>query len=675
MNGTANGALDSGETRERKSSIGSKIPTLQGKVPRKPPPEGYSARKQPTGGKDTTHQPINTDISQYEPIRSDIILNGNGTKVQPKENGVRNELANGFHDRKNDVNNEINIAMDTECNDDVTTHGIPQCFMTKIRRRSGTLNNSDGESIDLSCVERTDTFNAELNGVDNQHGIPRCFMEKIRHRSGGTVPDANGNLTENGDLNGVETIHTTSDDLSGVVLFDIRGVDENNRNSGIVKDRKLSEIIVIDTNGVLSNGTVHLEHVANGNKESTDDEKQTNEIRKKKKVTKRKSKLPTIPKTSYVKKFGKRVSSDNIESSAAGCSNLQNGIDNAECSEAKTSESKIPVSKATNPITKETSPQSRNKISPTTVHIQQFSYFERRATIIKQPAPEHDEDEVVSQTSEMAPQSGEMASRGGTQYIDGTDDKDHGVLVQGNKDVESDDLTVTHRQQLPCTTHYSTSQIKEQIAHRDVRTKEANQGAKIVNKQNVYQSRNVNKQDVDELTAANKSGFDTMTNGNGQSEEISGSVEMIGKVRRLTSSNGSSFHKLVANPQFEKCLVGDKASKVDYEVPNGVCDDNDFESQKSAENGNSARTEKLKHLFEIPLEGAGRVSGLALESSAELGKCNRENLQNLEVEFMKTLNKMDHPREDRSTVILKCNDEVSAKKVLYIFYTSPRGFS
>ena len=618
MNGTANGKLDSKEKSERKSSVGSRIPKLHGKTPRKPPPEGTSGRNQPIEDDNSTCQSINGSNPKFQPVGD------NDTKHEPKENGFTNHRfneSNGMlHSSNNDSTNDVTITVDTECSDDVNAHGIPRCFMKKIRHRSGSLITSDGETIDLNCVESTDIHNNNIDspkGVENTPGIPRCFMEKIRHRSGGTTSDSNGDLSEN-------------DELNGVVFVDIEGVDDDNGN-GLQKKGEKSDIVVVDKNGVHSNGTVTLEHSTTEfnaiEGETLTTQNKTKEDENVDKKTNRKSKLPTIPKTFVVRRLEKRLSSsDSIDTESAGCSNQRSGTGTAgynnqlngnhedENKKAKCLESKIPVSRATSSVTKTTSAKSKNKNSATSLPIG------------------HDLNRLTD--------------RNGPWDENGLEE---GNDVRRNRgDSVSDDChknTVTKGQQLP--THYHTSGPDGHIPPSDVnesgRTTKDKQRAKKTNKQNDDQKTSVSKQ-------------------NGKmSENTSGSLEICNN-HQLNSSSGSSFHKMVEKPELEMSSLGEDVIG-DNMVQNGISGENESGSQNNEDIYESDRTQSSmsdeSNKCERPLEGATSVSNVALHLT-EL-KNSRENLRNLEANFLRSLNQLDQEEtREKKTMVLNRN-EVSVK--------------
>ena len=393
MNGAANGSLVSKNT-----GIGSRIPKLFGKASRKQPLNGLNA-SEPLRGSD--EQPIN-GFETNQPI-------GNGNTINsPINDNIINDVINGTNGTsdyfENDVKFDVIVTMDTDGSDN-DSNGMPRCLMEKFRHRSGTTSSTDGDTADLSGVHSpnddpngmpqyltekfrhssgnmsstdgdtadfngvhspngdpngmpqyltekfrhrsgtmgsTDGETVDLNGVDvpngdpigvdNKIGIPDFFMEKIRHRSGGTVTDANGDLSED----------VGSD---GVVVVDIGGVGENKKVA--LRKRNTSGSNGVDNNNIMS---------LNGKPTETTNYNDRN-VEKNVETTNRKSKLPTLPRTSFVRRLENRFSSgDSFERPNA---ERQNGVqgedvngikiyaDDVRKTRNKSPESKIPVSMVT----------------------------------------------------------------------------------------------------------------------------------------------------------------------------------------------------------------------------------------------------------------------------------------------------------------------------------------
>ena len=400
MNGAANGSLVSKNT-----GIGSRIPKLFGKTSRKEPLNGLNA-SEPLQGSDK--QPIN-GFETNQPIG-----NVNTTNSSINDN-IINEVINGTNGTsdcfENDVKFDVIVTMDTDGSDN-DSNGMPRCLMEKFQHRSGTTSSTDGDTADLSGVHSpnddpngmpqyltekfrhssgnmssidgdsadfngvhspngdpngmpqyltekfqhrsgtmgsTDGETVDFNGVhvrngdpidvDNKIGIPNFFMEKIRHRSGGTVTDANGDLSED----------VGSD---GVVVVDVGGVGDNKKVA--LRKRNISGSNGVDNNNIM---------LSNGKPTETMNYNDRN-VEKNNETTNRKSKLPTLPRTSFVRRLENRFSSgDSFEGPNA---ERQNGVqgedvngtkiytDDVRKTRNKSPESKIPVSLVTNSVSKAT---------------------------------------------------------------------------------------------------------------------------------------------------------------------------------------------------------------------------------------------------------------------------------------------------------------------------------
>ena len=409
MNGAVNGSLVSKNT-----GIGSRIPKLFGKASRKQPLNGINA-SEPLRGSD--EQPIN-GFGTNEPIG-----NGNKTNSLIKAN-IINDVINGTNGTsdyfENDVKFDVIVTMDTDGSDN-DSNGMPRCLTEKFRHRSGTTSNTDGDTADLSGVyspnddpngmpqyltekfrhssgnmSSTDGDSADFNGVhspngdpngmpqyltekfrhrsgtmgstdgdtvdlngvdvpnadpigvDNKIGILDFFMEKIRHRSGGTVTDANGDLSED----------VGSD---GVVVVDIGGVGENKKVA--LRKRNTSGSNGVDNNNIMS---------LNGKPTETTNYNDRN-VEKNVETTNRKSKLPTLPRTSFVRRLENRFSSgDSFERLNA---ERQNGVqgedvngikmyaDDVRKTRNKSPECKRPVSLVTNSVSKVTTKSPRKFVT------------------------------------------------------------------------------------------------------------------------------------------------------------------------------------------------------------------------------------------------------------------------------------------------------------------------
>ena len=380
--------------------MGSKIPKLFGKASKKPPPDGRKSSKPPEGSDD---QPINGYETRHHPIR-----NGKTTN-EPIDDNITNDVihrTNGTSEYgENDIKFDVIIAMDTDGSDN-DSNGMPWCLTEKFRHRSGTMSSTDGETPDLNGVHAS---NGDPNGVDTNNGMPHYLREKFRQRSGTTsstdeeTVDLNGVLTPNGNANGV---HSTNGDPNGVdhnnvmPMFFMEKI--RHRSGGTVTDDNgdLSEdvgfdgVVAVDIGGVGENkkvllrkrntsGTNGVDIVERLDGKPTETTNNNDEnVEKNVGTTNRKSKLPTLPRTSFARRMANRLSSDeSVESPDADRNNAEhhNGVEGRDINETnigiedvrrtrnKSPESKIPVSMVT---------KSPRKSS--TVHVQQYSYFERK---------------------------------------------------------------------------------------------------------------------------------------------------------------------------------------------------------------------------------------------------------------------------------------------------------
>ena len=432
MNGATNGSLVS-----KNIGMASRIPKLFGKAARKQPPDGLNG-SEPLGGSDD--QPIN-GYETDQPI-------GNGNRTNsPIGDNVNFDVINGTNGTsdwsENEVKFDVIVTMDTDGSDN-DSNGMPRCLTEKFRHRSGTTSSTDGETADLSGVHppngdhngmpeyltekfrhrsgtmsSTDGETVDLNdvhppdgdpngtdrdtadisgvhvpnggpiGVGNKIEIPKFFMEKIRHRSGGTVTDANGDLSED----------VGSD---GVVVVDIGSVGENKKVA--LRKRNTSGSTGVDNNNIMS---------LNGKPTETMNNNDRND-KKNVETTNRKSKLPTLPRTSFVRRLENRFSSG--DSFERPNTERQNGVhegdangtkvydDDVRRTRNKSPESKIPVSKVTNPVSKATTKSPRK--SPT-VHVQQFSYFERKFVTRNHHGDDKDNDYDAEDELDMTSHKGQ----------------------------------------------------------------------------------------------------------------------------------------------------------------------------------------------------------------------------------------------------------------------------
>ena len=406
MNGAANGSLAS----DKNTVMVSRIPTLFGKASKKQPLNGRNSSIPPEGSDD---QPINGYETNHHPMKK-----GNTTN-EPMDDNISNDVINGTNGvsecGEKDIKFDVIVTMDTDGSDN-DSNGMPWCLAEKFRHRSGTMSSTDGETPALNGVH---VSNGDPNGVDTNNGMPEYLKEKFRHRSGtmsstdGETVDLNGIHTPNGEPNGVGTNNgmpeyltekfrhrngtmSSTDgetvDFNGVSTpnGDPKGVDHNNvmpmflmekirhRSGGTVTDDNgdLSEnvgfdgVVAVDIGGVGENkkvllrkrntsGTNGVDIVERLDGKPTETTNNNDEnVEKNVGTTNRKSKLPTVTKTSFVRRLANRLSSDE---------RVESPDDDERRARNKSPESKIPVSMVTKSTRK----------SPT-VHVQQYSYFERK---------------------------------------------------------------------------------------------------------------------------------------------------------------------------------------------------------------------------------------------------------------------------------------------------------
>ena len=660
MKGAANGSFVSKNT-----DIGSRIPKLFGKASRKQPLNGLNA-SEPLRGND--EQPIN-GFGTNEPIG-----NGNINNSSINDN-IINDVINGTNGTldcfENDVKFDVIVTMDTDGSDN-DSNGMPKCLTEKFQHRSGTTSSTDGDTADLSGVpvpngdpngipqfltekfrhssgnmSSTDGDSADFNGVvspngdpngmpqyltekfrhrsgtmgstdgetvdfngveipngdpigvDNKIGIPYFFMEKIRHRSGGTVTDANGDLSED----------VGSD---GVVVVDIGGVGENKQVA--LRKRNTSGSNGVDNNNIMSFNGKPTEAINYNDRN----------VEKNVETTNRKSKLPTLPRTSFGRRLENRFSSgDSFERPRKFVTknhhddnyNDYDAEDELDVTSHKPGQGqKVKVSSHVNGVVN--GDHQNGEINYETCIDLDLDGGQTRLDQNKEKAEYEEEENVKEFSREKIKNTNRSPNRSGLKPL---------MMHRGevmSKGCQQDTLTKSEQWCNNVQANYDTSGTRGQRAQgrTDCCVAEKQQNAFKGNLTDAYNQNGV-------LVGAE----------NGKDEET-GEAD----AHHPPVGNGPSCHKLVENHQQSQtqCVQRSRVS-----VPHGRL-------ENSSNSQNSVHSDRL-----LPTGTANEKENLD----------DVQNLENLEAEFMKALDAMDPPEPDVVDTGSTCisQDEVSSFQSQY----------
>ena len=527
-------------------------------------------------------------------------------------------------------------------------NGMPQYLTEKFRHRSGTMGSTDGETVDLNGVH---VRNGDPIGVDNKIGIPNFFMEKIRHRSGGTVTDANGDLSED----------VGSD---GVVVVDIGSVGENKKVA--LRKRNTSGSNGVDNNNIMS---------LNGKPTETTNNNDRN-VEKNVEMTNRKSKLPTLPRTSFVRRLENRFSSgDSFECTNAERQNDEevNGTiiyaDDMRITRNKSPESKIPISMVTNPVSKVTT-KSPRKFVTKNHHDDNYNDYdaEDELNVTTHKLGQGQKAKIISHVNGVVngdQQNGEINYE---TYVDLDLNGDQARLDQNKEKAEyeeEENVKELSREKIKNTNRsLNRSGLKPLMMHRgevmskgcqrDTVTKseqwcnsvQANYDTSGTRGQRAQgradccvaeKQQNAFKGNLTDAYNKNDAPYAVVDPGNGKDEET-GEAD----AHRPPVGNGPSCHKLVENHQHSQtqCVQRSRVS-----VPHG-------QLENSSNSQNSVHSDRL-----LPTGTANEKENLD----------DVQNLENLEAEFMKALDAMDPPEPDVVDTGSRCinQEEVSSFQSQY----------